>query len=96
MQDKSEELFLLGLFSVLDVVLEKTMEDAMEMVMVAGDIRDALTHGKGPYATLYEFIQQYEKADWQEVSRQLLLADVSMESVHDAYMDALTWYKQLV
>ncbi len=96
MQDKSEELFLLGLFSVLDVVLEKTMEDAMEMVMVAGDIRDALTQGKGPYATLYEFIQQYEKADWQEVSRQMLLADVSMEDVHDAYMDALKWYKQLV
>ena len=96
MQYKSEELFLLGLFSVLDVVLEKTMEDAMEMVMVAGDIRDALTQGKGPYATLYEFIQQYEKADWQEVSRQMLLADVSMEDVHDAYMDALKWYKQLV
>lgn len=96
MQDKSEELFLLGLFSVLDVVLEKTMEEALEMVMVAGDIRDALTQGKGPYATLYEFIQQYERADWQEVSRQLLLADVSMENVHEAYVDALKWYKQLV
>lgn len=96
MQDKSEELFLLGLFSVLDVVLEKTMEEAMEMVMVAGDIRDALTQGKGPYATLYEFIQLYERADWQEVSRQLLLADVSMENVYEAYVDALKWYKQLV
>lgn len=96
MQDKSEELFLLGLFSVLDVVLEKTMEEALEMVMVAGDIRDALTQGKGPYATLYEFIQQYERADWQEVSRQLLLSNVSMENVHEAYVDALKWYKQLV
>lgn len=96
MKDKSEELFLLGLFSVLDVVLEKTMEEALQMVMVAGDIRDALTLGKGPYAPVYEFMKEYEMADWQEVSRKLLLGDVNVDEIHDAYIDALRWYKQLV
>lgn len=94
--DKSEELFLMGLFSVLDVILEKSMEEALDMVMVGDEIRDALTKGQGPYATLYEFMEQYENANWQEVSRQLLLVDVSIEYVHDAYVNALKWYKQLV
>ena len=92
----AEELFLMGLFSVLDVILEKSMEEALDMVMVGDEIRDALTKGQGPYATLYEFMEQYENANWQEVSRQLLLVDVSIEYVHDAYVNALKWYKQLV
>lgn len=96
LRDKAEELFLMGLFSVLDVVLEKTMEEALEIVMVGDTIRNALLYGKGPYAPVYEFMKQYETANWQEVSRQLLLGDIGMESVHDAYVDALKWYKQLV
>jgi len=96
MRGKSEELFLLGLFSVLDVVLEKSMEEALEMVKVTGDIRDALVDGTGPYANIYEFMKQYETANWQEVSRQLLLADIGMDSVYDAYVNALKWYKQLL
>lgn len=94
--DKSEELFLMGLFSVLDVILEKSMEEALDMVMVGDEIRDALTKGQGPYATLYDFMEQYENANWQEVSRQLLLVDVSIDYIHDAYVNALKWYKQLV
>ncbi len=96
LEDKSEELFLMGLFSVLDVILEKSMEEALDMVMVGDEIRDALTKGQGPCATVYEFMKQYENANWQEVSRQLLLVDVSIDYVHDAYVNALKWYKQLV
>lgn len=96
MREKSEEMFLLGLFSVLDVVLEKTMEEALEMVKVTGNIRDALVDGTGPYAKVYEFMKQYEMANWQEVSRQLLLANIGMDCVYNAYVNALKWYKQLL
>lgn len=95
-KNNSEELFLLGLFSVLDVVLEKTMEEALEMVTVSENIRDALTKGEGPYAAVYEFMRHYEVANWQEVSRTLLLTGISMDSVHDSYLNALRWYKQLI
>lgn len=95
-KDKSEELFLMGLFSVLDVVLEKTMEEALEMVTVSGDIKDALTKGEGPYGAVYDFMKQYEAANWQEVSRTLLLRGIGMDRVQDAYMNALKWYKQLL
>lgn len=96
LQDKSEELFLLGLFSVLDVVLDKTMEEALKIVTVDEVIREALVCGKGPYGELYEFMKQYETANWQEVSRRLVLADLSVDKVYDAYVDALKWYKQLI
>ena len=96
MQNKAEELFLIGLFSVLDVILEKTMEEALKMVMVAGDVRLALIEEKGCLAPVYDLMKQYEGANWQEVSRQLLLADMDVEKVNDAYVNALSWYRSLM
>ena len=95
-KNKAEELFLMGLFSVLDVILEKPMEEALKMVMVAGDVRLALIEGKGSLAPVYDLMKQYESANWQEVSRRLLLADMDVEQVNNAYVDALRWYRDLM
>lgn len=93
---KKEELFLMGLFSVLDVILEKPMEEALKMVTVSKDIEDALIHGKGKLADIYEFIVQYEAANWPEISRQVILKNMEEDEVSKAYMDSLIWYRSLM
>lgn len=95
MRDKSEELFLMGLFSVLDVILEKTMEDALGMVMVTGEVKDALLTGTGKLAPVMNLLLQYENANWQEVSRLLLLDKKEVDPVNEAYKDSLKWYRDL-
>ena len=92
---RKDELFLMGLFSVLDVILERPMAEALEMMKVDGDIKKALVERSGPLAPILDFILQYEDANWQEVSRQMLLENISMETVQKAYMDTLLWYKEL-
>ncbi len=96
MQNQSEELFLMGLFSVLDVILEKPMEEALEMVMVAGDVREALIGGGGKLFPVLNLMQQYENANWPEVSRLLLLAKMDVGPVNEAYMNSLRWYRDLM
>lgn len=93
---KKDELFLMGLFSVLDVILEKPMAEALEVMRVTGDIRKALTEKSGVLAPVLDFMLQYEAVNWQEISRQMLLGNMSMESVQQAYMDALKWYRELI
>ena len=96
LKQNADELFLMGLFSVLDVILEKPMEEALQMVMVAGDVREALLFGKGKLAPVFELMTQYEEANWPEVSRQLLLAKMDAEPVNEAYVKALGWYRSLM
>lgn len=96
LKDKTEELFLMGLFSVLDVILEKTMEEALQMVMVTGEVRDALLNGTGRLAPVMNLLRQYENANWQEVSRLLLLDKRDVEPVNQAYMKSLEWYRDLM
>lgn len=96
LQNRGDELFLMGLFSVLDVILEKPMEEALEMVMVSKDIKEALIHGAGKFAPVLNMMRQYENANWQEVSRLLLIANMDVVPVNNAYMDSLRWYRDLM
>lgn len=91
----TDELFLMGLFSVLDVILEMPMEEALELVKVSDEIRSALIGKEGRLASVYDMMEQYENANWQEVSRQLIVKDMDVEMVSRAYRDALNWYKEL-
>ena len=91
----SSELFLMGLFSVLDLILDKPMAEALEMVKVSKDIKEALVNKDGKFAPVLDFITQYESANWQEVSRQMVLKDIDMSKVYDAYVKSLQWYSDL-
>lgn len=92
---QSQELFMMGLFSVLDVILGKTMAESLEMLKVSKNISRALIDREGPYADVYNFILQYESANWTEIDRVMLLREMDANAVYDAYIDSLKWYRTL-
>ena len=91
----SSELFLMGLFSVLDIILDKPMDEALKMVSVSKQISDALCNGKGDMAEIFQFIKNYELASWSEVSRIMIVKHIDEDAVYDAYTDSLKWYRDL-
>lgn len=93
---QSSELFLMGLFSVLDVILEIPMAEALEIVKVSKNISDALVDHKGIFSLPLEFITRYENADWQEVSRLMVVHNIGMDTVYDAYIRSLQWYRDMI
>ncbi|MDR3294443.1 MAG: HDOD domain-containing protein, partial [Clostridiales Family XIII bacterium] len=92
----AQSLFLMGVFSVLDVMLEMSMEDALRLVLVSGDIQEALTKHTGKYGDVYNFIVDYEAANWATVSRMLILHDLTTEDIYGAYVEALCWYRDML
>ena len=93
---RSQELFLTGLFSILDIILDCTMEEALSMVRVSGKIRAALLEHTGSLAEVLHFIVKYESAEWQEVSRQLVLKNIEIPDVSHAWVSSLQWYAKLI
>ena len=91
----SSELFLMGLLSVLDLILDKPMKEALAMVNVSKSIEEALIEDKGEFAAVLDFIRHYESASWQEVSRVMLLRKIDMDQVYNAYTESLQWYRNL-
>lgn len=92
---KASELFLLGLFSVLDIILNVPLEEALGRVNVSKDIEKALINHKGELADVYDFIVAYENADWQEVCRLLIVKNIDIDTVYKAYTESVVWYKEM-
>jgi c-di-GMP phosphodiesterase len=57
------ELFTLGLFSVIDALMDVPMQDAVAALPLADDIRDALIHRSGPMGELLETAAARETGD---------------------------------
>ena len=93
---RSQELFLTGLFSILDIILDCSMEEALSMVRVSGKIRTALLEHTGSLAEVLHFIVKYESAEWQEVSRQLVLKNIEIPDVSHAWVSSLQRYAKLI
>jgi EAL and modified HD-GYP domain-containing signal transduction protein len=96
MRQDTGSLFLMGLFSVLDEIMDMPMEQALELVHVSDAIYEALVDKKGEYYPIYNFILEYENANWKTVSRMMILHDIPIDAVFNAYVDALCWYRDLI
>ena len=72
------------------------MEEALSMVRVSGKIRAALLERTGSLAEVLHFIVKYESAEWQEVSRQLVLKNIEIPDVSHAWVSSLQWYAKLI
>ncbi len=92
---KASELFLMGLFSVLDIIVNVPLEEALTRVNVSKDISEALINHKGDLADVYDFMLAYENADWQEVCRWLIVKNIDIDTVYKAYTEAVSWYKEM-
>lgn len=91
----ADELFLMGLFSVLDVILDTSMEEALRLVKVSKNINDALLSGSGEFAEVLNFIIKYEEADWGAISRIMMLKNISTTNIFEAYINSLSWYRDM-
>ncbi len=92
----SSELFLTGLFSVLDAILDKPMEEALKLVKVTKPIEDAILKQEGEYAPVLSFVLNYENAYWEEISRLMVVESFDENAVYAAYIEALRWYRDLM
>jgi len=93
---KSGSLFIAGLFSLLDIILQLPLRRAIHEVAAAKEIRDALLDNKGPINEVLSLIFAYTRADWHNSSIIMVRNSVDIEELSKAFLDALYWYRQLL
>jgi len=89
-------LFMMGLFSLLDVILERPMAEAVKEVALDEAVRAALVDKSGDFYNILEFIYAYEHANWDDVAIRMVKYDLELEDITQAFIDALVWYKALL
>nr|WP_320010041.1 HDOD domain-containing protein [uncultured Desulfobulbus sp.] len=85
----SGEFFLLGLFSLIDAILDKPMQQVLEMLPLSDAIREALIDTGGPYAPFLLVLLTYEKGQTKECLRNLRKIKADPSKVYDHYLEAV-------
>ena len=93
---KSGSLFISGLFSLLDVILQMPLGKAIDEVAASGEIREALMEHKGQLSEVLGLIFAYEHADWHNASIIMVRHGIDIEVLTKAFLDSLYWYRQLL
>lgn len=84
------EAYLMGMFSTLNYLIDAPMEEILEEVVVADEVREALLYKTGRCGMLYELILSYETADWANITRlaaELGIPDHYLTNVYFVCMD---------
>jgi c-di-GMP-related signal transduction protein len=83
--------FLTGLMSLMDAILDESIESVMGKLPLAKEIKDALVDKKGILAEYIQLIQHYETGRWNEANQAISALKLPSEKVPDAYHTAVQW-----
>jgi EAL and modified HD-GYP domain-containing signal transduction protein len=89
LHEKSSDLFLMGLLSVSDALLDKPLREVLSSLPVDSDIKSALCGGENRYRDLFEVLLALERAEWPKLSAFTQRLGCPEESVPDSYQSAL-------
>jgi EAL and modified HD-GYP domain-containing signal transduction protein len=91
----ASDLFLMGLLSIMDAILDVPMEVLMEQLPVEREIKTALLGQRSTLRPVYQLMLAQESGEWEQSSklaRQLKLSD---EEVAAQWWQALHWAQQV-
>ena len=92
LQGAVKESFLsAGLLSVLDALLDCSMEQALAELPLNQDIKDALISRSGPIGQALRCTIAYERGDWDDVQ----FYGMPPAPIREKYMQAISWARQL-
>ena len=79
--------FTIGLFSVIDALMDSSMEDIVSQLPLTPEIKDALLEQKGTMGEALKCCIAFERADWKNVQ----FKNLDEHIIQKAYFDAIIW-----
>jgi EAL and modified HD-GYP domain-containing signal transduction protein len=90
------KVFILGLFSTLDAMLDISMEDALKKINIDSDIYEALVEKSGPYNALLKLVMLYENMQVEELKNTCDIIGIQYNNMTNSYLLSLDWYKKIL
>ena len=84
--------FLLGMFSLIDVLLNQPMSEVLKEITLSDELNAALIGEDNELRRLLDLVISYEKGDWETVAGCCMREKFPFEALVPLYNDVLEWY----
>jgi len=90
-----DEIFVAGLFSLLDVVMRMPMEQVLKQISLPAEITEAIVSQRGPYAPYLALAIACEQDDQSSIEALAKQIGRDVADINGVHMDALLWAQEL-
>jgi len=90
-----EDLFLLGLLSLMDAILEISMSTILEQIPVSQEAKSALQGQPGRLSPIFQLMVAQEKGDWTEIRQLAAQTKIPEDQIANARWEAMQWARQI-
>jgi c-di-GMP-related signal transduction protein len=94
-QHGDSDLFLMGLLSLMDVILEMPMARILESVPLDLETKAVLAGGASRLRPLYQLMLARESGEWEDTSELTRQLGLTESEVAEAYWQAMQWARQM-
>lgn len=91
MHDRKDELFLLGMLSLIDVIMKRPMASLLKDVPLEEDVLSALLGQKNDLSLIMDLIVAHEMDDILKVQDILIENDVDIDTFLTVYIESTKW-----
>jgi EAL and modified HD-GYP domain-containing signal transduction protein len=89
------DLFLMGLMSLMDAILEIPMSEVLAKVPLDQAIKNVILGGPSHLRTIFRLMLAQESGEWPAAAELARLLHLSNELVAEAYWQAMAWARQV-
>ncbi|MGB5281288.1 MAG: HDOD domain-containing protein, partial [Arenicellales bacterium] len=90
-QTYPSEMFTLGMFSLIDAIIDQPMDKILGELPLSSQIKHALVNAKGRLAGYIELVRSYETGQWDRVSRLSQALKLDGNAIPALYLQACQW-----
>ncbi|MCT8140463.1 EAL domain-containing protein [Anaerobacillus sp. CMMVII] len=91
---RKAECFMLGMFSLLDAILQRPMENVLETLPLSDAVKNALVKETSELRVIIEVIEAIEKADWEKLNAHL--EGSSPTEIASYYEKSISWTNEII
>jgi len=94
-QRGDSDMFLMGMLSLMDTILEIPMRQVLDKVPIDQESKAVLLGGASPLQPFYQLMLAQESGDWNAASGLTTQLHLSEGDVADAYWQAMQWARRV-
>jgi len=91
LEKRSADLFLTGLFSLIDALVDRPMQTVLTDLPIADDVKQALLGRDNPLRDVFGLVLSYERAEWTKTSVYANKLRVNEKELPEIFLDSINW-----
>jgi c-di-GMP-related signal transduction protein len=91
---QTEDLFMMGLFSLIDVLMKCPMEEAIGVLPLSSEAQDALLDKANRFKKVLDLTRMFERGQWYAADQLIWSLGLSSDRIQSLYLDAVQWGNQ--